>query len=79
MTLKCMKYNATNIIFYNIYSSLLLHFYNMNLNNYKNISNITSSRMITSNTSKATKKIVLYKSGDTQSKIIHFLLIRNVS
>jgi len=32
-----------------------------------------------SNTSNATKRIVLYKSGDTQSRIIHFLLIPNVS
>jgi len=67
-----MKYNATNINFNNTYSSLILHFYNMSLNNYKSISDITSSKMAMSNIFYITKRIMLYKSGDTQSKIIHF-------
>jgi len=36
-----MKYNATNIDFNNTYSSFIVHIYNMSLNNYESISNIT--------------------------------------
>jgi hypothetical protein len=40
-----MKYNATNINFNNTYSFFIVHFYNMNLNNYKNIYDITSYKV----------------------------------
>ncbi len=40
-----MKSNATNIDFNNIYSSFIVHFYNMSLNIYENIYDITSYKV----------------------------------